>query len=187
LKAGQIYRQFRAKNGKLVTLRAIRWEDLGEILQFANHLVDERELDPDLGIILDRKQTLETEASWLGEKLASIELGYQVSVVAEIDGKLVGNSEVIRGKSVDVFHHGKLGISVLREYRNQGIGVEMMNTLVEESRKLRLKTIELELFANNERALHVYEKVGFKQVGKIPKKILRKDRFLDAIVMAIIL
>jgi RimJ/RimL family protein N-acetyltransferase len=186
LKAGRFYRQFQTKLGKKIILRAIRWEDLSQILEFANRLVEERDSNPDLGIILDRRQTLESEARWLGEKLASIELGNQVSVVAETEeGTLVGNSEVTRGSSSDEFHHGKLGISVLKEYRNQGIGLEMMKTLVQESQKAGLKTIELEVFANNPQAYHIYEKAGFKQVGRIPKKIFRLDRFVDVVVMAI--
>jgi ribosomal protein S18 acetylase RimI-like enzyme len=71
------------------------------------------------------------------------------------------------------------------EYRDQGIGLQMMKTLVDESRKAGLKTIELEVFASNPRAIHVYEAAGFKQVGRIPKKIFRKGRFTDIIVMAI--
>jgi putative acetyltransferase len=109
----------------------------------------------------------------------------QVSVVAEVDSKLVGNSEVIRGQLHDEYHHGKLGISLLRDYRNQGIGLEMMKTLIDGSRKEGLKTIELEVFANNPRAVHVYESAGFKEVGRIPKKIFRTGRFIDIIVMAI--
>ena len=185
MKAGQIYKQITAKNGKRVTLRAVKWEDLDACLEFANRLVDEREIDPDFGIILDKRQTLETESEWLGDKLASIERGDQMSVVAEAEGKLVGNSEVIRGHVSDEFHHGKLGISLLKEYRDQGIGLQMMKTLVDESRKAGLETIELEVFASNPRAIHVYEAAGFKQVGRIPKKIFRKGRFTDIIVMAI--
>jgi hypothetical protein len=75
LKAGRVYKQITAKDGKLVTLRAIRWEDLDACLEFANLLVAERENDPDFGILLDEKQTLESESEWLAKKLASIERG----------------------------------------------------------------------------------------------------------------
>ncbi len=105
--------------------------------------------------------------------------------MAEVDGKVVGNSEVTRGTLTDEFYHGKLGILLLKEFRNQGIGHEMINTLVEESRKAGLKTIELEVFATNEQAVHVYETAGFRRVGKIPKKIFRNGKFTDVIVMAI--
>jgi RimJ/RimL family protein N-acetyltransferase len=62
--------------------------------------------------------------------------------------------------------------------------VEMMRTLVAESRRAGLKTIQLEVFANNPRAIHVYEKTGFKETGRIPKKMLRNGKFIDSIVMA---
>jgi ribosomal protein S18 acetylase RimI-like enzyme len=185
LRVGETYKKFATKNGKTVTLRAIRWEDLGDLLDFANSLVDERNIDPEFGIILDKSQTLKSEADWLATKLVSIETGEQISVVAELDGKLIGNSEVDRGRVNDEFYHGKLAISVLKEFRNLGIGLEMMKTLLDQSRKAGLKTIELEVFANNPRAVHVYETVGFKQIGKIPKKIFRKGRHIDIIVMAI--
>lgn len=185
LKTGQIYKQFYSKSGKLVTLRAIKWEDLDNVLEIANGIVEKRELDPDLGVILDKRQTRESEAEWLGKKLVSIESGQQISVVAEVDNHVVGNSEVARGSSSDEFYHGKLGILLMKDYRSQGIGLEMMNTLVEESRKSGLKTIELEVFASNSRAIHVYETAGFKQVGKIPRKIFRKGKFTDIVVMAI--
>jgi ribosomal protein S18 acetylase RimI-like enzyme len=185
LKSSQVYKKFRAKNDQTVVLRSIRWEDLPSLVDFANSLVEDRDIDPDFGILLDRKQTLETEADYLGNWMAAVEKGEQVHVVADVDRKLVGNSEVTRGKFSDEFYHGKLGIAVHRDYRGLGIGLEMMKTLVEESRKLGLKTIELETFATNPRAIRVYEKVGFKQVGRIPKKILRKDHHIDIIVMSI--
>ena len=184
LKSGTIYKRFLARNVKPVVLRAIRWDDLPNALVLANSLVLEREVDPDIGILLDKNQTLESEADWLSTKIASVEKGEQVSVVAEADSKMVGNSEVIRGKLTDEYYHGTLGIAIHRDYRNLGIGFEMIKTLVDESRKAGLKTIELEAFANNPRALYVYEKAGFKQVGRITNKIYRNERFTDAIVMS---
>jgi RimJ/RimL family protein N-acetyltransferase len=91
---------------------------------------------------------------------------------------------VTRGSYEDTKHHGYLGIAISRKHRDQGLGLEMMRILVKESRKAGLKTIELEVFANNPRAIHVYEKTGFKEAGRIPKKMLRNGKFLDSIVMA---
>jgi len=53
-----------------------------------------------------------------------------------------------------------------------------------ESRRAGLKTLQLEVLANNARAIHVCEKTGFKQVGRIPKKIHRESRFFDIILMS---
>jgi RimJ/RimL family protein N-acetyltransferase len=63
----------------------------------------------------------------------------------------------------------------------------MIKTLLEESRKAGLKTLELEVFADNSNAIHLYENLGFKQVGTIPKKVFRKGVFHDIIVMSLVL
>jgi ribosomal protein S18 acetylase RimI-like enzyme len=185
MKTGQLFGKFVAKSGKNVTFRTIRWEDLDSCVEFINKLVAERDEDPFLGIIADKLQTRDSEAEWLSDRLVEIENGSLISVVAEVDGKLIANSEVLGGKTSDETDHGKLGISVSKEYRNQGVGLQMMSILLDESRKAGLKTVELEVFATNSRAIHVYEKAGFREVGRIPKKIHRKDRFIDIVVMAI--
>ncbi len=184
MRAGRVYRRFTDSNGESVTLRALRWEDLDDCVVFINDLVDEKDHSPYLGIMADRKQTRETEAEWLSKQLVGIERGTIVSVVAEARGRLVGNGSVTRGSYDDSREHGTLGLAISRKYRDRGIGLEMMRTLVKESRKAGMKTVELEVFANNPRATHVYEKTGFKEVGKIPKKVLRKRKFIDAVVMA---
>ena len=183
MKTGRVYRQFKATNGENVTLRALKWEDLDNCVVFVNDLVSEKKTEPNLGVMVDTKQTREEEAEWLANQLIGIESGKIVSVVADTSGRIVGNSSVTRGPYQDTSRHGGLGIAVSRKFRDVGIGVEMMRTLVKESRRAGLKTLELEVFANNPRAIHVYEKTGFKQTGRIPKKMFRKGKFIDSIVM----
>jgi ribosomal protein S18 acetylase RimI-like enzyme len=186
LKYGEIFNQFTAGN-KQVTLRSPKWEDLDSAIEFINGLVSERDEDPGFGIISDKKQTRESEAVWLANEIASIEKDTAIHVVAEVDGKMIGNCQVSRGKWTDEFHHGFLGISVSKPFRNSGIGRKLIETAIEQCRKADFKTIELEVFANNSRASHLYESVGFKQVGVIPKKIFRNGKFYDIILMSIVL
>ncbi len=183
LKTGRVYKTFKAKNGKKVILRALKWEDLDNCVRFINSLVDERSVASDLGIIADRKQTREQESEWLARTLMGVENGGVVSVCAEMDGRMVANGEVTRGHYGDTREHGVLGISVLKQYRGVGIGSMMMRTLVKESRKAGLKSLQLEVFANNAQAIHVYEKAGFQQAGRIPRKIHRGSRFFDIVLM----
>jgi RimJ/RimL family protein N-acetyltransferase len=76
-----------------------------------------------------------------------------------------------------------LGIVVKQGYRSAGIGTEIMKALVEEARKMNLKVLTLALFATNERARHVYEKIGFVETGRIPKKHFKDNKFIDEIIM----
>ncbi len=184
MRTGRIYGRFKTPSGESATLRALKWEDLDDCVAFINDLVGEKGSEPNLGIVADRKQTREEEADWLANQITGMERGSIVSVVAEVGGRLVGNSSVTRGSYDDTRRHGYLGIAILRKYRDRGIGLGMMRTLIKESRKAGLKTIQLEVFANNPRAIHVYERTGFKEAGRIPKKMLRNGKFIDSIVMA---
>jgi len=187
MKPGTKYRQFIDKEGVTVILRAMRWEDLDDLLEIINGLIDERDENPNLGIIMDQKQTRDSEAQFISSTLQGIENGSVINVLAEVQGKAIANSEVMRGKSSDVYHHGKLGIAISKIFRNKGIGREMIKTLIEENRKAGRSTPELEVFADNSNAIYLYESLGFIKVGTIRKKVLRKDVFHDIIVMSMVL
>jgi RimJ/RimL family protein N-acetyltransferase len=60
----------------------------------------------------------------------------------------------------------------------------MLNTLLDECRSAGLKTVELAALASNERAIRLYERVGFRRVGVIPKKIRRRDVAIDELIMS---
>jgi len=173
LRPSQILRHFKAEDGREVVLRAPQWRDLDDLLDFINSLVEE-----EADICRDKKATREEEADWLGSLLADIEKGTMISIVAEIEGRVVANSEV-RRRSGPMSHVGSLGIAIKVGYRNMGIGTEMIKTLIDESRKMGLKVLVLEVFASNKRARHVYEKMGFKESGRIPKGIYRKGKYID--------
>jgi len=177
LRSGQILKHFKAEDSRAVVLRAPQWKDLDDLLDFINSLVEE-----EADICRDKKATREEEADWLGRLLVEIEKGVMIGVVAEVEGRVVANSEVKR-RSGPMGHVGYLGIAIKAGYRNMGIGTEMMKTLIEESRKMGLKVLVLEVFASNKRARHVYEKVGFKESGRIPKGIYKKGKYIDSITM----
>jgi len=183
MRTGRLYKRFRSSNGDEVILRALRWEDLDDCVSFINDLVKEKKTEPYLGIMADAIQTRESEAEWLAKQLLGIEKRNIVSVVAEVSGRLEGNASMTRGSYDDSRLHGALGIAISKKHRDRGIGLEMMRTLVRESRKIGLRTLELEVFANNPRAIHVYEKAGFKQTGRFPKKIARRGKSIDSILM----
>jgi len=186
LKAGHIYKQFTLANGKKVTLRVLRWEDLDGLLSFINSLVEEKQGDlrSTLYTGFDRKVTREQEAEWLAQTLVAVEEGEVINLVADIDGKVVANGEVTRGSYKDTRHHGHLGLTMIRKYRGQGIGGRMIDTLVRESRRAGLRSLDAEFLAENEAARRAYEKGGFKQAGIIPRKVFRDGKYLDGLIMS---
>ena len=170
-------RTFVAKDGRKVTFRPLRWEDLNDCIEFINSLVDEGS-----DIVLETKVTRDEEADWLGKRLASMEKGELVDIVAEVDGKMVANAEVVRRRG-NMSHVGDLGIGIRAEYRGIRVGTELMNALIDESRKMGLKILVLSAFDTNKIAKGLYEKVGFKENGRIPKGIYKNGRYIDLIRM----
>jgi RimJ/RimL family protein N-acetyltransferase len=186
LKAGHVYRQFTLASGKKVTLRVLRWEDLDRLLSFINTLVGEKRGNSMSALYtgFDRKVTREEEAEWLARTLVEIEGEEVINTIAEIGGKIIANGEVTRGKYKDTRHHGQVGLTMISEYRGQGIGRRIIGTLVQESRKAGLRTLAVEFLAQNETARRAYEKAGFKQAGIIPRKVFRDGKYFDGLIMA---
>jgi RimJ/RimL family protein N-acetyltransferase len=186
LKAGHVYKRFTLASGKTVTLRVIRWEDLDGLLSFINSLVKEKQGDSRSGLYagFDKKVTREEETEWLAQTLVEIEGGEVINIIAEIGGKIVANGEVTRGRYKDTQHHGHMGLTMISRYRGQGIGRMIIETLVRESRRAGLRTLDVEFLAENETARRAYEKGGFKQVGVIPHKVFRDGKYFDGLIMA---
>ena len=49
--------------------------------------------------------------------------------------------------------------------------------------RLGIEKIMLEVFAINDRAIHVYEKMGYVVVGRIPGDVKYRGEYVDSLVM----
>jgi len=178
LKAGTVIRSFAAKDGRTVTLRAPTWSDLDDFLELINSLVEEG-----ADINMNEKITRDAEVDWLAGQLSAIEKEKKAAVVAEVDGRVVGQVD-LRPKSGRQKHVGTLGITIRSGYRDIGIGAELMKEAEAQARRLGLKVLTLEVFSSNSRARHVYEKAGYHVVGRVPKAILKDGEYVDSLIMA---
>jgi len=177
MKSGKILRRFTVKDGREVVLRTPRWEDLDDLTEFINSLVEEG-----ADICRNKKVTREEEAEWLGRRLADLENDKIFFMVAEVEGKVVANSEIDK-KGGYSSHVGGVGIGIRKGYRDMGIGTEMLRTLIAQSEEMGLKMLTLGVFSSNDRAIRVYNKVGFRETGRIPKEIYKDSKYIDHIIM----
>ena len=186
LRPGHVYKQFKTADGTKVTLRAVGLGDLDGLLSFINGLVSEKSQDRSSQLYagFDKKLTRRQEAKWLAERIKGIRDGNVISILAEIDGKIIADGEVTRGGYDDTQHHGQVGLTMMSGYRGKGIGRKMIATLVRESRRARLTSLEVEFLASNKNAQRAYEKEGFAPAGVIPRKIYRNGKYFDGLIMA---
>jgi len=177
MRPGTLLRQFKARDGTEVKLRTPRWEDLDDLLEFINGLVEEEAM-----IAANQKHTRESETDWLARNLTNLEKDKHVAVVAEANGRVVGSCELTQ-RPGRMSHVGSLGISVKDGYREKGIGQEMMRELERQAPRLGLESIYLEVFSTNDRAIHVYRKMGYVETGRIPMCIKYKGGYVDSVIM----
>jgi len=181
MKAGKTVRSLIAKNSREVVLRTPKWEDLDDLLELINSLVDER-----ADITRTEKVSREEEIDFLSRALSRLEKGETFYLVAEVNGKVVAISEVNRGRGYEK-HVGVIGIAIRSGFRDLGIGTEMMKALMEHAKNVGLKVLTLAAFANNKRAIHVYEKAGFVRTGRVPKKHFKEGKYIDEIILTKVL
>jgi RimJ/RimL family protein N-acetyltransferase len=104
----------------------------------------------------------------------------QVWFVAKDNGRIIGDC------SIDALprrfsHRGELGISVIRDYWNKGIGSALMKKALETAKNsLHLEIITLEVKSDNYPAIHVYEKFGFEKFGTYRKFFKKGTDYFDA-------
>ena len=96
--------------------------------------------------------------------------GNEVELVAIVDGRIVGTAGVTAvGDRRKVGHRARFGISVLKEHWGMGIGRALMDASVDCARQAGYTQLELEVVADNERALSLSRRAGFEEYGCNPR------------------
>ena len=94
----------------------------------------------------------------------------EVELVAIIDGRIVGSAgvSVVRSRR-KVEHRARFGISILKEYWGMGIGRALMEASIDCARQAGYTQLELEVVADNQRAVSLYRREGFEEYGRNPR------------------
>lgn len=82
-------------------------------------------------------------------------------------------------------HIGQIGMAVRDDWQGHGVGTALMEAAVEMAEKwLNLRRLELEVYTDNEPALHLYRKFEFVFEGTLVQAAFRDGRFVDVYTMA---
>ena len=126
-----------------------------------------------------------TEAMWR-ERLSAPKAGDDLSLVAEQSGRVVASAGLFSQRTqVRRQHVSALGISVALAAQGQGIGTALMAALTDfADRWGQILRIELSVFADNARAIALYERFGFVREGLHRGYALRDGAYADTLSMA---
>ena len=125
-------------------------------------------------------RSLEVHRQWFGQPQADRHF-----LVAVIDGRVVGNLGLDPVGRARRTHVATMGMSVHDDFQNRGVGSALMAAMVELADNwLGLRRIELDVYTDNARAIHLYEKFGFEIEGTARDFARRPGGFVDAYYMA---
>ena len=153
------------KNGKEALLRNGNAED-GQAV-FENFNQTHAETDFLLSYPDENSYDAEQEAQFLKDKTESPN---EIEIVAIIDGKIAGTAGIEAvGKKYKLKHRAEFGISILKEYWGLGLGKALTNACIQCAKEAGYEQLELNVVAENKRALSLYQSLGFEEFGRNPK------------------
>ncbi len=168
-------KEFVSKTGKKFTLRSPLLSDLKGLYKFISDLTAE-----DIYLLRGPEDslTLTQEEKWLKGKLQQMREREVVIIDALFGEKIAGQVELEVGSFRGRFL-GKIGVSIAKEFRGEGLGERLMQEIEAQAKKLKLKILHLEVYVENKVAENLYKKMGYVEFGMLPGSIEYKGNMLD--------
>lgn len=157
-------------NGKELLLRSATEEDAQMLLDYIKVTCGETRFlvkEPE-----EITMTVEQERNFINNMNAS---DNSLLLLGFLDGEYVGNCSFAGSGARRYKHRVSMGIALYQKYTGMGIGRVMIENIIEIAREKGFEQMELEVVANNERAIHLYKKMGFEIYGTFPDNMKYKD------------
>ena len=153
------------KNGAILLLKNGTSEYQKEALE--NFIRTHEETDYLLSYPEETTMTEEEEGEFLDTKTES---DNEIEILAILDGKVIGTAGIDAvGNKYKVSHRAEFGISILKDYWGMGSGTALLNACIECARNAGYLQLELDVVAENTRAIAMYEHAGFVEYGRNPR------------------
>ncbi|MBV7298981.1 GNAT family N-acetyltransferase [Enterovibrio paralichthyis] len=106
-------------------------------------------------------------------------------LVAEEDGKVVGQLGFEANRRARRRHVGEFGMAVHDDHTGKGVASALLSAMVDLADNwLNLRRIELTVYSDNDAAIALYQKFGFRQEGVAVDYAFRNGKYVDALFMA---
>jgi len=153
-----IHKRSRTKDGRALVLRRARQSDAEALIA----AIDEVAREGKFFLRSRFRQSVEVER----ERIALARRQGNLFLVATVDGGLAGWLSMRRRPQEFRRHAAELGIGVRKECREIGVGKALLLAALEWAAKTKIERVELGVRASNQRALKLYEQLGFVEEGR---------------------
>lgn len=158
------------RDSREATLRSPRASDAVEMMAYIKTCA--AETDFILRYPEECTETEEQEARFLEDILSS---DTTLMIVCEVDGEVAGNCQLQFHSRLKTRHRATVAIAIVRKCWGLGIGTALFTEMISAAREKGVLQLELDYVEGNERARHLYEKMGFVQVAERPNAIRLRD------------
>ncbi len=145
--------------GRNFVMRTARWRDLEPYGAMHRELYQERVMAS------PRNANTRVAGEMLGKRLTDMACGVGVLLVVETHGRIVGEGTLIASGGDGSI---TLGLLILKQFRDMGLGRRLMVALGEEARRLGKGRIDLTVWSANGRGYHLYTSMGYREMGRFP-------------------
>lgn len=153
------------RDGRTCTLRNAAESDGKAVLDI--FILTHEQTDNLLSYPDESDITAEQEGEYLKRKAESPR---EIEILAEVDGIIAGLAGIESvGSKYKVCHRADFGISIDQTYWGLGIGRALTEACIENAGKAGYEQLELNVVADNIRAIDMYKKAGFVEFGRNPK------------------
>ena len=110
-------------------------------------------------------------------------LGYPV-IVSEENGVVTGYASFGDWRAFDGFRHTvEHSVYVHPEHQGKGLGLALMERLIEEAKRIGKHVMVAGIEAQNQGSIHLHQKLGFTITGPMPQVGTKFGRWLDLTFM----
>jgi L-phenylalanine/L-methionine N-acetyltransferase len=113
-----------------------------------------------------------------------LEMG-NLCLVGESDTNVIAHISCLVDRPYSLTRHtATLGMTVDRRLRNHGIGTNLMEHAVRWAQENSIVRLQLEVYAANSPAIHLYKKFGFQVEGRKRMYAFQRGRYYDSLIMS---
>jgi RimJ/RimL family protein N-acetyltransferase len=172
--------EYLLKDGRKLILRDPVKEDAAAMIAYAKTVGGETDF-----LLMDENGieglTLEGEEDWIKNTLASANTKMFLGFVGD---ELVLLCDVRAAQRRRIAHVAGIALSVRRDYWHLGVGSIAMQSMIDYAKETGiLRTLSLEVREGNERAIALYKRFGFVEVGRHRARINIRGTYYDEILM----
>lgn len=167
-----------------IRLTAYRDEDLPQLAEWLSDFSLQRLVNPGMSVPFDADDLLNPDG-WFQADLKN-EKSRSFAVRTLTDNHFIGSCALV---NLNMFaHSAEIGINIANpEYRGQGYGREiMLLTMRYGFQQFNLNRIYLKVMSFNERAVRLYENLGFQHEVRERETLLHDGNYYDSLYMGML-